>query len=416
MPWTQRLYPRSRDVAAALQRADSPAAAQHRQQLHREATWLRTLDPPTVDNKPTRLPRPSPDPHDYVSIATYWWPNPDTPDGLPYVHRDGEFSPVLDRYDRLGWDLHCDGIAVLAQMHQVSGRHDPTIRDWLEAWYVDPATRMNPHLRHAQFRPGHDEGRMVGCIDFTVRLPRFLEVLRRVRAQTDLIEGPTFEAVECWWGQWLDWLAGPDVRAWHDAAENNLGVYYDRALIDLALWLGREDLADEQLGRVATNRLARQIEPDGRLPHELKRTRSFDYTLMTVLGLIDLAALGEARGMDLFEASRPGCGTIADAVDWVWQHAAGAAPWPAPQLGGVAWDRLLRLWWCLPDRHRNRYPLEAVAHRFDPARPLDPEAGLRSFRLHPFHQPVWKSHPRPPCIRNRSTSARPESDGSDPAG
>ena len=29
------------------------------------------------------------DKHDYASMGTYWWPNPDTKDGLPYIRRDG---------------------------------------------------------------------------------------------------------------------------------------------------------------------------------------------------------------------------------------------------------------------------------------------------------------------------------------
>lgn len=40
-----------------------------------------TLGPWTVV-RDKRL-APSGDPHDYCSIAPYFWPNPDTPDGLP---------------------------------------------------------------------------------------------------------------------------------------------------------------------------------------------------------------------------------------------------------------------------------------------------------------------------------------------
>src|SRR5262249_147611 len=32
---------------------------------------------------------PSGDKHDYLSYARYWWPNPKSPDGLPYIRRDG---------------------------------------------------------------------------------------------------------------------------------------------------------------------------------------------------------------------------------------------------------------------------------------------------------------------------------------
>ena len=31
--------------------------------------------------------------HDYMSMGIYWWPNPDMPDGLPYVRRDGYKNP-----------------------------------------------------------------------------------------------------------------------------------------------------------------------------------------------------------------------------------------------------------------------------------------------------------------------------------
>jgi hypothetical protein len=36
---------------------------------------------------------PSGDKHDYMSVAPYAWPNPDTDDGLPYVTRDGCTNP-----------------------------------------------------------------------------------------------------------------------------------------------------------------------------------------------------------------------------------------------------------------------------------------------------------------------------------
>ena len=40
-----------------------------------------------------------------MSQAPYWWPDPDTPDGLPYVRRDGERNPEINRgtdHDDLG--------------------------------------------------------------------------------------------------------------------------------------------------------------------------------------------------------------------------------------------------------------------------------------------------------------------------
>ncbi len=37
---------------------------------------------------------PSGDKHDYASMGPYWWPDPNTPDGLPYIRRDGPGLPA----------------------------------------------------------------------------------------------------------------------------------------------------------------------------------------------------------------------------------------------------------------------------------------------------------------------------------
>ena len=39
-----------------------------------------------------RIP-PSGNKHDYMSMAPYFWPNPATASGLPFVNRDGEMNP-----------------------------------------------------------------------------------------------------------------------------------------------------------------------------------------------------------------------------------------------------------------------------------------------------------------------------------
>ena len=40
------------------------------------------------------------DRHDYMSLSRYYWPDPGSADGFPYVRRDGETNPDVDLYDR----------------------------------------------------------------------------------------------------------------------------------------------------------------------------------------------------------------------------------------------------------------------------------------------------------------------------
>jgi hypothetical protein len=41
---------------------------------------------------------PSGDKHDYMSLAPYFWPDPNKPGGLPYIRRDGETNPEVKEY------------------------------------------------------------------------------------------------------------------------------------------------------------------------------------------------------------------------------------------------------------------------------------------------------------------------------
>ena len=64
--------------------------------------------------------------------------------------------------------------------------------------------------------------------------------------------------------------------------------------------MGQHNLARKKLESVKESRIARQIEPDGAQPMELRRTKSFDYSEMNLTGLTELATLGEWVGVNLW--------------------------------------------------------------------------------------------------------------------
>src|SRR6185369_16903381 len=63
--------------------------------LGRDADKALKVGPFSVMQK-ERTP-PGGDKHDYLSLAPYWWPDPKTKDGLPYIRRDGETNPESKR-------------------------------------------------------------------------------------------------------------------------------------------------------------------------------------------------------------------------------------------------------------------------------------------------------------------------------
>src|SRR6185295_20381755 len=63
--------------------------------LDRDAKRALTAGPFSVVDKDA-VP-PSGDKHDYMSQAPYFWPDPNAAEGSPYIRRDGERNPEINK-------------------------------------------------------------------------------------------------------------------------------------------------------------------------------------------------------------------------------------------------------------------------------------------------------------------------------
>src|SRR4030095_5632002 len=63
--------------------------------LESDARKALTQEPTSVVSKATTPP--SGDKHDYMSQAPYFWADPAKPNGLPYIRRDGERNPEINK-------------------------------------------------------------------------------------------------------------------------------------------------------------------------------------------------------------------------------------------------------------------------------------------------------------------------------
>ena len=282
------------------------------------------------------LAPPSGDKHDYMSIAPYWWPNPNTPNGLPYVRRDGEVNLERDQTsDRRRLDDLVRGVTTLALGYFFTGREDYAAHAarLMRAWFLDDATRMNPHLRYAQAVPGRNVGRAAGIIE-THNLPELVDTVG-ILARSKSWSSEDQKGLQKWFDAYLAWLReSPEGRA-EAKAQNNHGTWYDVQIAAFALFVDKGDMAKKVLNEMAEKRIAKQIEPDGRQPRELERTLAWSYSLFNLEALFDGASMASRLGINLWSYESPDKRSMRKALDWLLPFAAGEKKWNYPQISGL---------------------------------------------------------------------------------
>ncbi|MEL7473653.1 MAG: alginate lyase family protein [Planctomycetota bacterium] len=278
----------------------------------------------------TRL-APSGDPHDYVSLSPYWWPDPNSPDGLPYTRRDGEINPERAEYDTSKLGAMGKAVRTLGFAYYMTGdeRYAERATEHLRAWFVQPETRMNPSLRFAQFVPGVSIGRAVGIID-TNRLRWVPDAIVMISESPAWSESDD-QATRAWFGEFLDWLITSDLGIAEANAKNNHGTWHSAQACLYALVTGRHDIARSLITQ-ALARVDHQFEPDGRQPHELARTRALDYTDFNIRGYTDIAAYGQVVGIDVLGYKGPEGQSILGGLDWAVPYFTGDKDWKYKQI------------------------------------------------------------------------------------
>ena len=278
---------------------------------------------------------PSGDKHDYMTQAPYFWPDPNKPNGLPYIRRDGERNPEINKItDHRSIDDLENAVESLALAYYFKGDEAYATKAvlLLRAFFLDPATRMNPNLEYAQFIPGVNTGRGIGLIE-TRGFTRVVDAIGLLAGSKSLTPNDARD-LKAWFGKFLQWMLDSKNGREEAAAKNNHGTYYDLQVVSYALFVGRTDLARQVLEQARQKRIATQIEPDGRQPLELARTKAWSYSNGNLDGLMDLATLGERTGVDLWRFQTHDGRSIRRALDFLTPVALGESKWQYQEIGG----------------------------------------------------------------------------------
>ena len=274
---------------------------------------------------------PSGDKHDYVSLSPYWWPNPDTPDGLPYIRKDGEFNPERDQYDVSKLDTFGTTVTRLGYAYYYTGdeRYAEAAVARLKHFLIDSETRMRPRVQYGQFIPGVNNGRKYGIIE-TLRVrwvPDAVEMLVGSEALTPEV----LDGVRGWFGEYAHWLNTSEFGVAERDGDNNHATWCKAQIANYAAFAGDLDTT-RQMVELARESLTEQFEPDGSQPEELARTRALDYSDFNLRGHSDLATLGEAVGVDLWHYKAENGTALRKGYDWILPYITNEKDFPYQQI------------------------------------------------------------------------------------
>ncbi|HVU18244.1 MAG TPA: alginate lyase family protein [Candidatus Didemnitutus sp.] len=322
--------PSAAGTAVTLEKLSADVISLDRERILARADSLMATPPVSIRSAPPPASAAATGvgPGDFYSMADYFWPNPRTPDGLPYINRDGETNPQNFETHRLLMRQMRDAVASFAAAYLVT--HNPAYAQraaaWLQVFFVDANTRMNPHLRFAQAVPGVATGRSYGIIDtlHLVEVPLAVDSI----AGAPGVSADTIAGVRAWFGDYLHWLLTDPNGIKEGAAKNNHSVAYHLQVAVFARFTGNRAVLDETRRIYWDVLLPGQLAPDGSFPRELARTKPYGYSIFQLDNVALLTEVLSSPSENLWAFTLPDGRTVAQAMAFLHPFLADRSTWP----------------------------------------------------------------------------------------
>ncbi len=268
--------------------------------------------------------------HDYFSEGDYWWPDPKNPSG-PYIRRDGFSDPQNFNDHREALIRLSLIVPALTAAWIITGekRYAERAGLHLRAWFVDPATRMNPSLEYAQAIWGVTPGRGTGIID-TLHLVEVSRAARHIETAR-VMTAAEFASVRDWFAEYLDWMRTSKNGQEEEKAKNNHGTCWTAQAAAFAALTSNEDAMALCRERFRDHLLPDQMAANGSFPLELGRTKPYSYSLFDLDMLAVVCKIASKVGDspdNLWQFALPDGDRYKKAVDFMFRYIQDKSKWP----------------------------------------------------------------------------------------
>ncbi|HVU28689.1 MAG TPA: alginate lyase family protein [Verrucomicrobiae bacterium] len=323
-------------IAFTAQSASLPDVGQiDRERILNAANNALSLTPITITK--FRAKYSEGDANDFYSNGDYWWPNPGSTNGLPYVELDGRTNPNNFNEHRACLRQLRDAVAALGAAYKITGdeRYVKKSVELLRVFFLDAPTRMNPNLKYAQAVPGVSSGRSWGIIDslHLIEIPKAVEAMESSPA----FPPDVLSRLKKWFADYIQWLTTSKNGNAEANAANNHAVAYWLQIAVFAQFTGDETNLAECRRRFKEVFVPRQMALDGSFPRELARTKPYGYSIFQLDNMATLCQALSTTNDDLWKFELPDGRGIRKAMEFLYPFLADKSKWPRkPDV--QAWD------------------------------------------------------------------------------
>lgn len=277
-----------------------------------------------------KSPAESGNPHDFFSEATYWWPDPQNPDG-PYIKRDGETNP--NRFTHHLNDLNAlsKAVCVLAQagLYLENNTYFEKAIELIKVWFLNKETRMNPHLEYAQAIRGICGGRFIGIID-THWLAALVHGANII--ETSGLFPKEIDGLKEWFSEYTLWLNTSEKGLEEKHYHNNHSNWWNSQVATYCAFTGNDALLDECFEKFKNDILVNQIDENGIFIDEITRTMSYTYTIFNMTACTIICEVAYHKGVDLWNVSSPNGHSFKQCIEFFKPYYDNPFLWEYPQL------------------------------------------------------------------------------------
>jgi hypothetical protein len=284
---------------------------------------------------------PEPDVHDYFSEAPYWWPNPDNPSG-PFIRKDGQVNPNRFYANKAALNSMCDAVFTLgaAAFFLDEPKYGQRAARVIQVWFINPRTRMNPHMQYGQVIRGVTSGGS-GILDGRsfLRAIQGMEFLAQTRTW-DLKEQA---AVRKWFEEYLRWLTTSEDALDEKHSGNSHASWWAAQTAAVASFVENSAAQQMVFKYYADHIFPRQIRIDGGAPREESRARPLSFEAFNLEAFTTVCRIAQVQGVNLWTVQSGKNATIGTVIGYLEPYLSDPRKWSKEQISDFPNDGLYYL-------------------------------------------------------------------------